>query len=92
MLAAIAMIAAQVIAGSATSTAMITAGHVLGDQVSAAWTFPAVRGLGNSRELSRPISAMACTTAGFSSLAGCEPAEVTRTRPAACWFSSTAAI
>ena len=35
---------------------------------------------------------MAWTTAGFSSLAGWEPAEVTRTRPAACWSSSAAAI
>jgi hypothetical protein len=60
--------------------------------MSAAWTFPVVSGLGNSAEMSRPISAMAFTTAGFSSLAGWEPAEATRTRPAACSFSSAAAI
>jgi hypothetical protein len=60
--------------------------------MSAAWTFPVVSGLGNSAEISRPISAMAATTAGLSPRAGSEPAEVTRTRPAACWFSSAAAI
>src|SRR5215475_493978 len=59
---------------------------------SAACTLSAVSGLGNSREMSRPISAMAWTTAGLSWLAGCDPAEVTRTRPAPCWFSSAAAI
>jgi hypothetical protein len=42
--------------------------------------------------MSRPISAMACTTAGFSSLAGSEPAEDTRTRPAACWLRISAAM
>src|SRR5215469_14942778 len=59
---------------------------------SAACTFSLVSGLGNSREMSRPISAMAWTTAGLSWSAGCDPAEVTRTRPAACWASSAAAI
>src|SRR5215469_8385585 len=59
---------------------------------SAACTLSAVSGLGNSREMSRPISAMAWTTAGLSWLAGCDPAEVTRTRPAAWWSSSAAAI
>jgi hypothetical protein len=34
---------------------------------------------------------MAATTAGLSSLAGCDPAEVTRTRPAASRSSSAAA-
>src|ERR1700683_5279878 len=60
--------------------------------MSAARTFPSVSGLGNSAEMSMPTSAMAWTTAGFSSLAGWEPAEVTRTRPAASRFSSAAAI
>src|SRR5215472_9541267 len=59
---------------------------------SAACTLSAVSGLGNSREMSRPISAMAWTTAGLSWLAGCDPAEVTRTRPAAWWSSRAAAI
>jgi hypothetical protein len=35
---------------------------------------------------------MAWMTAGLSWSAGCDPAEVTRTRPAACWSSSAAAI
>jgi hypothetical protein len=35
---------------------------------------------------------MAWTTAGLSWPAGCDPAEVTRTRPAAWWSSSAAAI
>src|SRR5215468_6719780 len=60
--------------------------------MSAACTWPVVSGLGNSREMSSPISAMACTTAGLSWSAGCDPAEVTRTRPAAWWWSSAAAI
>src|SRR6516165_1124096 len=59
---------------------------------SAACTLPVVSGLGNSREMSRPISAIAATTAGLSWSAGCDPAEVTRTRPAAWWSSSAAAI
>src|SRR6516162_3788958 len=59
---------------------------------SAALTLSPVSGLGYSREMSRPISAMACTTAGLSWLAGWDPAEETRTRPAAAWSSSAAAI
>src|SRR6516225_3103053 len=59
---------------------------------SAACTFSVVSGLGNSREMSRPISAMAWTTAGLSWPAGWDPAEVTRTRPAAWWSSRAAAI
>src|SRR5690348_3942947 len=59
---------------------------------SAALTLSPVRGLGYSREMSRPTSAMACTTAGLSWLAGWDPAEETRTRPAAWWSSSAAAI
>src|SRR5215467_12427162 len=57
---------------------------------SAAWTWSVVSRLGNSRERSRPISAIAATTAGFSSAAGWEPADVTRIRPAA-WRSRRAA-
>src|SRR5215471_17175547 len=60
--------------------------------MSAACTLPVVSGLGNSRDMSRPISAMAATTAGLSWSAGCDPAEVTRTRPAAWWSSRAAAI
>src|SRR5215467_12307048 len=59
---------------------------------SATCTLSVVSGLGNSREMSRPISAMATTTAGLSWSAGCDPAEVTRTRPAAWWSSNAAAI
>src|SRR5262252_9326846 len=59
---------------------------------SAACTLSVVSGLGNSREMSRPTSAMAATTAGLSWSAGCDPAEATRTRPAAWWSSSAAAI
>src|SRR5215471_2253317 len=59
---------------------------------SAALTLSPVRGLGYSREMSRPISAMARTTAGLSWLAGWDPAEETRTRPAAWWSSRAAAI
>ncbi len=40
-------------------------------------------GLGNSREMSMPISAMAATTAGLIVSAGAEPAERTTTLPAA---------
>src|ERR1019366_8082934 len=50
---------------------------------SAAWTWSPVSGLGNSRDRSRPISAIACKTAGWIWLAGCDPADVTRTRPRA---------
>src|SRR5215475_7828080 len=57
---------------------------------SAACTLSVVSGLGYSREMSRPISAMAAMTAGLSWSAGWDPAEVTRTRPAA-WLSSSAA-
>src|ERR1700684_1219776 len=60
--------------------------------MSAARTWPVVSRLGNSREMSRPISAMAWTTAGLSWLAGCDPAEVTRTRQAASWSRRAAAI
>jgi len=49
---------------------------------SAACTLPVVSGLGYSREMSRPISAMAATTAGLTWSAGCDPAELTRARPA----------
>src|SRR6516162_8018394 len=59
---------------------------------SAARTLSLVSGLGNSREMSRPISAMAATTAGLSWSPGWDPAEVTRTRPAGWWSSSAAAI
>src|SRR6516164_9923847 len=59
---------------------------------SAACTLSVVSGLGNSREMSRPISAMAWTTAGLSWPAGWDPAEETRTRPAAWWSSRAAAI
>src|SRR5579859_3918186 len=59
---------------------------------SAAATLSPVSGLGYSREMSRPSSAMTCTTAGLTWLAGWDPAEVTRTRPAAAWSSSAAAI
>src|SRR5215475_7182171 len=59
---------------------------------SAARTLSVVTGLGYSREMSRPISAIAWTTAGLSWSAGCDPAEVTWTRPAAWWSSSAAAI
>jgi hypothetical protein len=59
---------------------------------SAAWTLSGLRGLGYSREMSRPISAMAATTAGLSWLAGSDPAEVTVTCPAAWWLSRAAAI
>src|SRR5262249_38593485 len=59
---------------------------------SAARTLSPVRGLGCSPEMSRPISAMAWTTAGLSWLAGWDPAEGTRTRPAPSWASSAAAI
>src|SRR5580692_12808278 len=58
--------------------------------MSAARTFSSVSRLGNSRVMSMPISAMAWTTAGLSAEAGCDPAEVTRTRPEA-WCSSRAA-
>src|SRR5215469_15787491 len=60
--------------------------------MSAAWTWSVVRRLGISREMSRPISAIAATTAGLSSAAGCEPADVTRIRPAAWWSRMAAAI
>src|SRR3984957_7064927 len=59
---------------------------------SAARTKSVVSRLGRSREMSRPISAITWTTAGLSSSAGCDPADVTRTLPAALWSSRAAAI
>src|SRR5258708_422839 len=60
--------------------------------MSAAWTSLLVSGLGNSCDRSRPISAMAWTTAGLSWLAGWDPAERTCTPPPASWSSRAAAI
>src|SRR6185437_6435184 len=66
--------------------------HPMVMTMSAACTLSLVSGLGNSREMSTPISAMAATTAGLSWLAGWDPAEVTRTRPAAARSRRAAAI
>ena len=59
---------------------------------SAAWTTSSVMGLGNSFEMSIPISASASTAAGLISSPGALPAERTCTRPLAAWSSSAAAI
>ena len=60
--------------------------------MSAAAACPAASGLGISREMSTPISAIAAATAGFTWLAGSDPAEVTRTASPPSRASSAAAI
>jgi hypothetical protein len=59
---------------------------------SAASAWPGASGFGTSAAMSIPISAIAATTAGFTALTGSDPAEVTRTRPAAARASRAAAI
>ena len=61
--------------------ARVPAAH--GDHDIGFFTVSAFSTFGTSLEMSMPTSAIAATTAGFSSLAGAEPAERTSTFPAA---------
>ena len=59
---------------------------------SAARTISSVHGLGNSCEMSMPISAMAATADGFTSMPGSDPPDQATARSPARWLNHPSAI